>query len=58
MSFGPPSNNQQQEPPTSGSGPPSEIPKYIGQEYLDMLEQVVYKSFGVSSVDDWIQTSI
>lgn len=38
----------------SGSGAPSAIPDFIGQEYCDTTNKKSYKAFGNSSVSDWV----
>ena len=38
----------------SGSGAPSVIPDFIGQEYCDTTNKKSYKAFGNGSVSDWV----
>ena len=37
-----------------GSGTPSMIPDFIGQQYADITNKKLYFAFGVSSVSDWV----
>lgn len=37
----------------TGSGAPSVIPAFVGQEYLDITGKHLYKAFGTSSTADW-----
>lgn len=38
----------------TGSGAPSAIPDFVGQEYLDTTSKKAYKAFGKGSVSDWV----
>lgn len=35
------------------SGPPTAIPDFIGQEYIDLLNRKTYKAYGTMSANDW-----
>lgn len=37
-----------------GTDSPTEVPDFIGQEYLDTTNKKMYKAFGVSAVTDWV----
>jgi hypothetical protein len=39
---------------TSGDGAPTSIPAAVGLEYLDTTNKRLYKSYGTSSVSDWV----
>lgn len=39
---------------SSGDGAPTFVPKKVGDEYLDLTNEKLYKSFGVTDLSDWI----
>ncbi|MGG7078767.1 hypothetical protein [Clostridium sardiniense] len=35
--------------------PPSNAPKFIGQQYIDLLNKKVYIAVGINTIEDWIK---
>lgn len=40
--------------PLSGNGVPSVVPQKLGQEYYDITNKKLYKSFGTTTTADWV----